>query len=197
MSENEITSNTSSKPAEFNAGRSVGRLLMVVVGMFAFGFALVPLYDVICDVTGLNGKTGDQYTEVSKQTADPNRLVTIQFLTNNNADMPWEFRPEVRSIKVHPGELNKTTFYVQNPAKRTIMAQAVPSVTPFIAASYLHKTECFCFDQQELAANESMDMPLRFIIDSEIPADIETLTLSYTLFDITDQTAEQLAVVNN
>jgi len=193
----EIAPKTSSESAGFNPRRSVSRLLMVVVGMFAFGFALVPLYDVICDVTGLNGKTGDQYTEVISQSANSDRVVTIQFLTNNNADMPWKFRPEMRSIKVHPGELNKTTFYVQNPAKRTMMAQAVPSVTPFIAASYLHKTECFCFDQQELAANESMDMPLRFIIDSEIPADIETLTLSYTLFDITDRTAGQLAVVDN
>ncbi len=197
MSKAETDSQTSSRSAGFNPGRSVGRLLMVVIGMFAFGFALVPLYDVICDVTGLNGKTGDQYTEASSQSANTDRVVTIQFLTNNNADMPWEFRPEVRSIEVHPGELNKTTFYVQNPANRTIMAQAVPSVTPFIAASYLHKTECFCFDQQELAANESMDMPLRFIVDSEIPADIETLTLSYTLFDITDRTAGQLAVVDN
>ena len=198
MSENETAPASGSNQSNSgNNMRSVTRLLMVAVGMFAFGFALVPLYDVICDVTGLNGKTGEQFTEANSQTVDPDRFVTIQFLTNNNADMPWEFRPEVRSIKVHPGELNKTTFYVQNPANRTILAQAVPSVTPFVAASYLHKTECFCFDQQELAANESMDMPLRFIIDSEIPADIETLTLSYTLFDITDQTAGQLAVVNN
>ena len=197
MSELETASKTSSESAGFNPRRSVGRLLTVVVGMFAFGFALVPLYDVICDVTGLNGKTGDQYTEAISQSADPDRVITIQFLTNNNADMPWEFRPEVRSIKVHPGELNQTTFYVQNPANRTIMAQAVPSVTPFIAAGYLHKTECFCFEQQELAASESMDMPLRFIIDSEIPEDIETLTLSYTLFDITDRTSGQLAVVDN
>ena len=103
MSENEPSMNNRHKLKAFDAKRSVLRLLMVVVGMFGFGFALVPLYDVICDVTGLNGKTGDQYTEASSQTANPDRLVTIQFLTNNNADMPWEFRPEVRSIKVHPG----------------------------------------------------------------------------------------------
>jgi cytochrome c oxidase assembly protein subunit 11 len=196
MSENEVNSENG-RAVTFNPGRSVRKLLLVAVGMFAFGFALVPLYDVICDVTGLNGKTGDQFTDTNSQSVDPNRLVTIQFITNNNAGMPWTFRPEVRSIKVHPGELTKTTFYVQNPANRTMLAQAVPSVTPFLAASYLHKTECFCFEQQELAANESMDMPLRFIIDSEIPEDIETLTLSYTLFDITEQAAGQLAVVNN
>jgi len=192
-----MRSDNSHTGVAFSAKQSVIRLFMVAAGMFAFGFALVPLYDVICDVTGLNGKTGEQFTEANSQVVDPDRLVTIQFLANNNANMPWEFRPEVRSIKVRPGELNKTTFYVQNPANRTILAQAVPSVTPFLAASYLHKTECFCFDQQELAAKESMDMPLVFIIDSEIPADIETLTLSYTLFDITDQTAGQLAAVNN
>lgn len=196
MSEHDANSDTS-RTVIFNAGRSVRKLLLVAVGMFGFGFALVPLYDVICDVTGLNGKTSDQFTDAKSQSVDPSRLVTIQFITNNNADMPWKFRPEVRSIQVHPGELTKTTFYVQNPANRTILAQAVPSVTPFMAASYLHKTECFCFDQQELAANESMEMPLRFIIDSEIPEDIETLTLSYTLFDITEQAAGQLAAINN
>jgi len=195
MSENETEPRSSSNKSKTN--RSVIRLLVAAVGMFGFGFALVPLYDVICDVTGLNGKTGGQFTEVNQETVDPDRLVTIQFIANNNAGMPWVFRPSVRSLKVHPGELNSTTFYAKNPANRTILAQAIPSVTPFVAASYIHKTECFCFGQQELAANESLDMPLRFIIDSEIPADIETLTLSYTMFDITDQTAGQLAVVNH
>ena len=97
-------------------------------------------------------------------------------------------------MKVHPGELNTTNFYVRNPARTTMTAQAVPSVTPFMAATYLHKTECFCFEQQQLASGESLDMPLRFIIDRDVPAEIETLTLSYTLFDITEQPQDQPAI---
>jgi cytochrome c oxidase assembly protein subunit 11 len=170
-----------------NEKRLVLRLLGVVVGMFAFGFALVPLYDVFCEITGANGKTAGKFTVTQAQKIDKQRVVTIQFLTNNNADMPWEFRPKKRMLKVHPGELNSTAFYVRNPANKTMVAQAVPSVSPFHAAEYLHKTECFCFDQQQLAQGEEMDMPLRFIIDADLPKDVNTLTLSYTLFDVTDQ----------
>jgi len=179
---------------QIQKNRTALKLVLVACGMFGFGFALVPLYEVFCELTGLNGKTGEQYTQTTVEVVDTDRLVTIQFLTNNNVDMPWEFRPEKRSIKVHPGELNTTSFYVRNPALTSITAQAVPSVTPFMAATYLHKTECFCFEQQELAAGESLDMPLRFIIDRDLPEEIETLTLSYTLFDITEQTQGQPAV---
>lgn len=165
------------------------RLVLVVVGMFGFGFALVPLYDLICDVTGLNGKTGDQYTVTEAQEIDENRVVKIQFIANNNAGMPWEFRPVVRTMEVVPGKMYETNFFVRNPASETITAQAVPSVSPFRAAQYLHKTECFCFEQQELLAGESLDMPLRFIVDASLPDEVTTLTLSYTIFDITDQLA--------
>ena len=174
--------------------RTVLKLVLVAFGMFGFGFALVPLYTVFCEITGLNGKTGEQYTQSTVEEIDKDRLVTIQFLTNNNVDMPWDFRPQVRSMKVHPGELNTTNFYVRNTARTTMTAQAVPSVTPFMAATYLHKTECFCFEQQQLASGESLDMPLRFIIDRDVPAEIETLTLSYTLFDITEQPQDQPAI---
>jgi cytochrome c oxidase assembly protein subunit 11 len=170
-----------------NEKRHVLRLVGVVVGMFAFGFALVPLYDVFCEITGANGKTAGQFTATETQVIDKERLITIQFLTTNNADMPWEFRPTKRMLKVHPGELNSTVFYVRNPADKTMVAQAVPSVSPFHAAEYLHKTECFCFDQQQLAQGEEMDMPLRFIIDADLPKDVNTITLSYTLFDVTDR----------
>jgi len=115
------------------------------------------------------------------------RLVTIQFLASNNANMPWEFRPKVRTMKVHPGKMNTTEFYVRNVANQTMVAQAVPSVTPFNAAEFMHKTECFCFEQQQLATGEDLDMPLRFIIDSQIPEEVTTLTLSYTLYDVTEQ----------
>jgi len=173
--------------------RTTLKLLSVTVGMFAFGFALVPLYDIICDVTGLNGKTAGQYVAQQNERVVEDRVVKIQFITNNNGEMPWEFRPETRSLEVQPGELNATNFFVRNPSGSTIMAQAVPSVTPFRAAKYLHKTECFCFNQQELASGESLAMPLRFIVDADLPKDISTLTLSYTLYDITEQISGGLA----
>jgi len=161
--------------------------------MFAFGFVMVPLYDAICDVTGLNGKTGGKYVAGESTAVKKDRLVSVQFLTNNNGSMPWEFRPEQRVVRVHPGEINSVSFYARNPAGREMTAQAIPSVSPGYAARYLHKTECFCFAQQRLAGGESVDMPLRFIIDSEIPDDITTLTLSYTLFDVSKNVENELA----
>lgn len=173
--------------------RTTLKLVGVVLGMFVFGFALVPLYDVYCQVTGANGKTASAYVLPEDGLAvDPDRWVTVQFLTNNNASMPWTFRPAVRTMKVRPGEMNQTTFYASNPASYTMTAQAIPSVAPFHAAEYLHKTECFCFEQQVLATDETIDMPLRFIIDPYLPESVQTLTLSYTLFDITDM-AESVA----
>ena len=169
------------------------RLIGVVVGMFAFGFALVPLYAVFCEITGANGKTAGQYNAAATEEVDANREVTIQFLANNNADMPWEFRPTVRKLVVRPGEVNATEFYARNPSAKNMMGQAVPSVTPFHAAEYLHKTECFCFDQQQLSGGETVDMPLRFIIDADLPKDVTTITLSYTLFDVSEQFAKELA----
>ena len=169
------------------ASKTIRQLIFVVVGMFGFGFAMVPLYDVLCDVTGFNGKTAGKYTATEVQDVREDRLVTIQFLANNNANMPWEFRLKVRTMKVHPGKLNTAEFYVRNVTGETMVAQAVPSVTPFHAAEFLHKTECFCFEQQQLEAREDLDMPLRFIIDSQIPEDVKTLTLSYTLYDVTEQ----------
>ena len=174
--------------AESNQYKTIRQLLFLVVGMFGFGFAMVPLYDLVCEVTGLNGKTAGKYVEQETQIVREDRLVTIQFLASNNANMPWEFRPKVRTLKVHPGEMNSTEFYVRNVTWETMVAQAIPSVTPFRAAEFLHKTECFCFEQQQLATGEDLDMPLRFIIDSNIPEDITTLTLSYTLYDVTEQT---------
>ena len=158
---------------------------MIAVGMFGFGFAMVPLYDLVCEVTGLNGKTGDQYISDGAEVVDEDRLVTIQFLANNNADMPWEFRPAVRSMKVNPGKMSYAEFYVKNVTGETMVAQAIPSVTPFHAAEYMHKTECFCFSQQTLMAGEDINMPLLFFIDQDIPEDVTKLTLSYTLFDVT------------
>ena len=123
---------------------------------------------------------------IASSVCDKDRLVTIQFIANNNDGMNWEFKPLVKSVKVHPGELNAVSFYARNPGESDMVAQAVPSVSPFYAAEYFHKTECFCFEQQFLAEGHEIEMPLRFIVDIELPEEINTLTLSYTLFDITE-----------
>ncbi len=180
---------------ETSPAKTIRQLVLVVVGMFGFGFAMVPLYDIMCEITGFNGKTAGKYEAADTQVVDEQRTVTIQFLASNNADMPWEFRPKVRKMTVHPGQMNTAEFYVRNITGDPMVGQAVPSVTPFKAAAYLHKTECFCFEEQQLEQGEGLDMPLRFIVDSNIPKDVKTLTLSYTLFDITEQIG--LAAVSN
>ena len=154
--------------------------------MFAFGFLLVPLYDIVCEVTGLNGKTAGRYQLSGNELVDEGRRVTVQFLTNRNANMSWSFRPQTRSVEVVPGELNEAQFFVRNDTDSTMVGKAIPSVTPFTAADYLHKTECFCFESQELKKGEELNMPLRFIVDRDIPEGLNRLTLSYTLYDITN-----------
>jgi cytochrome c oxidase assembly protein subunit 11 len=174
-----------------SVGRTVRRMLLIVVGMFGFGFALVPLYDVFCEVTGINGKSFNVARGYTPQPAgaDTSREVKIQFVATNNDGMIWEFSPSQTVMRVHPGELAETTFLAHNPASFQMVGQAIPSVQPIRAAEYFHKTECFCFNQQVLAGNQVVDMPLKFIVDRELPPDIHTITLSYTLFDVTDTVA--------
>ncbi|MBU2952863.1 cytochrome c oxidase assembly protein [Marinobacter sp. F3R08] len=154
-----------------------------VVGMFAFGFALVPLYDVFCEITGINGKTGGRYQPVEVAEADMNRTVKVQFLASNGPGMTWTFRPVVRSVDVHPGEPVTVNFYAENATTEAMVGQAVPSLSPSEGTLYFHKTECFCFNQQPLDAGESVEMPLIFIVDRDLPEHITKLTLSYTLYD--------------
>lgn len=158
----------------------------VVVGMFAFAvWVMPPLYNLFCEVTGLNGKTAGRYEAVAVA-VDTSRTVTVQFLATNNENMPWEFGPEVSSVKVHPGQELSVNYQARNTTGRDMVAQAIPSVVPFKAAEYFHKTECFCFNRQPLAAGKSADLPLRFIVDQDIPKQVHTITLSYTLFDVTE-----------
>lgn len=167
--------------------RSVWRMSLVVVAMFGFGYLLVPLYSVFCELTGLNGKTGrvDEAAVAARYEPDMSRWVTVQFVANNNVGMPWEFGPTVTSMKVHPGKIYATSFTARNPTASDMIGQAVPSVAPNKAGRYFNKTECFCFTQQPLAAGEKKDMPLRFIVDPKLPQDVKTLTLAYTVFDVT------------
>ena len=164
-------------------------LFALAVGMFGFAFALVPLYDVFCEITGLNGKTSAQAAlsdEIAASTRQTDRQVTIEFLAQTARGMPWEFRPTEGSLVVHPGEMHATTFYVRNRSQQAVRGQAVPSVSPGQAARYLKKLECFCFEQQELPAGGELEMGVSFVVDSKLPADIRELTLSYTMYRIED-----------
>jgi cytochrome c oxidase assembly protein subunit 11 len=163
------------------------KLLIVVGGMFCFGFALVPMYNALCQLTNLNGKDSAMLVSSSvKEKVDETRTVKVEFVTTVNGGRVFKFRPEQPSIEVHPGKLYTVKFYAQNQMGDAVVGQAVPSVAPWTAAKHLHKTECFCFNQQPFAGNEEKHMPVRFMLDPELPADVETVTLSYTFFDVTD-----------
>lgn len=171
--------------------RLVKRLFLGVVGMFAFGFALVPLYDVICDVTGLNGKgrTQEQYvlTEGLVPEINEQRDITVQFTVHGGLVSDWDFRPSERRMVVKPGEMNRISYSVTNPYDYPVTSQAIPSVAPNVASGYLNKIECFCFEEQVLQPGETVDMPLQFFVDPELPDRVSKLTLAYTLYDISDR----------
>lgn len=160
------------------------KLALLVVVMFGFGYLMVPIYDVLCDITGLNGKTGTvDASDVDATQIDYSREITVEFIANLNQGASWEFKPDVVRMKVHPGKLYTATYYARNTADRDVIGQAVPSVAPRAASKYFNKTECFCFSQQLFAANEVKHMPLTFIIDTDIPKTVKIVTLSYTFFD--------------
>jgi cytochrome c oxidase assembly protein subunit 11 len=163
--------------------RLAGRILLVSAAMFGFGFALVPLYDVFCRVTGLNGKTGGPVAAEVAFQPDQKRIVWVEFLANVNTQAPWTFRPQVIRMAVHPGAFYTTRYRARNPTSATHTVQAVPSVAPGLAARYLKKSECFCFRQQSFASHEERELPLRFALDPALPPEVETLSLAYTLFD--------------
>lgn len=158
-------------------------LSIVAVIMFGFGFALVPLYTMLCKATGLNGKTEGPALAGTLGEIDQSRWVTVQFLATNNANLDWKFYPKTISVKVHPGENKLIYYYAENTSGHMMTVQAIPSVTPGIAAKYIKKTECFCFTQQTFKVNEKRDMPVLFHVDNNLPKEINTLSLSYTLFN--------------
>jgi cytochrome c oxidase assembly protein subunit 11 len=163
--------------------RLAGRLVVVVVAMFGFGYLMVPLYNVFCEVTGLNGKTGRMSTEAAAGLGvDHSRTVSVEFVTSVNAGFPWTFRPLVTRVDVHPGEETQVMFEATNRGSEGSVGQAIPSVAPNGAARFFSKTECFCFSQQPLQAGETRQMPVRFVVDPKLPQGIDTLTLAYTFF---------------
>ena len=162
----------------------IASLALFVGGMLAFTFiVLPPLYAVFCEVTGLGGRTNTTAAEVDEDTAVVARDVRLEFVTTVNEYAPWEFNAELDAMEIQPGKLYEATFFARNLSDRQKVAQAVPSVAPPQAAKHFKKLECFCFSQQEFTARELKEMPVRFIIDSDLPDYIDTITLSYTFFD--------------
>jgi len=170
----------------------------VIIVMFAFGYALVPLYNTFCNILGINGKPNSSaisYDE-TQASVDQSRTITVEFIANIPTDTNWAFYPLTKKVRLHPGEMSQLAFFAQNHNDSTSTVQAIPSVTPRIAAQYLKKTECFCFNTQTLAGQEAKEMPLMFHLDPALPKDINTITLSYTLFDVTDRNIKQSKSVN-
>lgn len=163
--------------------RGIAKMVAVAIAAFAFTFALVPLYRIACEkVFGVRLERGPADVQAATAPAKAGRIVTVQFDGGVNSKLPWGFHPNQASMQVRVGEQYETTYYARNNSERAIVGSAVPSVAPARASGYFNKTECFCFTAQTLAAGEARDMPVRFIVDPALPADVKTVTLSYTFF---------------
>ena len=164
------------------------KLLVVACAMFGFGFALVPFYNKICEVTGINNVI--KRDEVSNTQVDAARTVTLEFDTNLRSELPWTFKPMEKSMQLHPGELKQAMFEIRNNSDRAITGQAIPSYGPQVAGLHFRKLECFCFTQQTLQPGEVKRMPVVFVIDKALPDDVNTITLSYTFFEVEGKTGK-------
>lgn len=173
-----------SGPASGRSNRSlVTRLAIMAACMFGFGFLMVPLYSVLCEITGFGGRTNDTVAVIpAGMQVDTGRTITVEFVAVRNEQAPWEFRPTVSSIQIHPGKLYDTSFFARNLTDHELVGQAIPSVAPGTAAKYFHKTECFCFTSQKFLAREGRDMGVQFMVDPELPEYVDRITLSYTFF---------------
>lgn len=187
-------------PSPVSHKRLIGRLLLMVAAAFAFAFALVPLYNVLCEATGFNGKSAGQKTirdgfgvgglkagSVPAARVDAGRSIRVEFTGTVMPGLPWDMRPLTLSLDVHPGELQQVSYLVRNTSDRRITGQAVPSVSPGKAAQHFEKIECFCFSQQTLGPGEAMELPLAFIVKPEVDRDISQITLSYAFFSVDGQ----------
>ncbi|TSA03415.1 MAG: cytochrome c oxidase assembly protein [Methylococcus sp.] len=159
-------------------------IVLVVIAMFGFGFALVPLYDVFCEWTGLNGKVKTEAQAETMLRVDQSRWVSVEFVTTVNGSMPLEFRAGVNKIKVHPGEYQTVAFYGRNPTEKPLIGRAIPSIAPGWTTQFLKKSECFCFNEQRFEPHQEREMVVRFAIDPELPETVGDVSLSYTFFDI-------------
>ncbi len=167
--------------------RLVRKLLWLVTGSLLFAFALVPLYDVLCSLTGLNGKTQNTAALIAKAKVDNSRWVNVQFTSSVMPGLGWNFYPKQAGIKLHPGQIETVVFVAKNTTNEVVAGQAVPSVTPGIAAVNLKKIECFCFVRQSLKPGEEKEMPLRFFVSPDLPKDVSDMTLSYSFFPAVEE----------
>lgn len=158
------------------------KLLVVAVVMFGFGFAMVPFYRALCDALGLNSVV--KVDAVTNTQVDSGRLLTVEFDANLRSNLPWTFTPVEKSVRIHPGALTQVTFEVRNRSDRPVTGQAIPSFGPQLAGRYFKKLDCFCFTQQTLAAGEARRMPVVFVVEPGLPRDVNTVTLSYTFFEV-------------
>lgn len=184
---NDIDAEQSYKAVEKKINvQMLGKLLVIAVMMFGFGYSLVPLYKRICELTGVNvlstQEASGAVAEPHNTQVDKSRTITVEFDANSRG--PWRFRPTVSSVQVHPGELTNIVYEVVNKQSRLIHAQAIPSYAPMEAAGYFKKVECFCFKQQTLGPNEAREMPVAFYVDPAVPKNVKTITLSYTFFEV-------------
>ena len=177
--------------------RLVALLVLVALLTFGFGFAMVPLYEKFCEVTGIGGRTGDQLseTEVRDLGVDESRWVTVHFDANIDSGLPWDVRPAQTFMQVRPGKLYETSYTMHNRASSLNVGQAVPSVAPGRASLYFHKTECFCFEEQPLSGGETRDMPVRFVVDPRLPRGVDMVTLSYIMYK-NEQASRAIAAVD-
>ncbi|MGB9429477.1 MAG: cytochrome c oxidase assembly protein [Gammaproteobacteria bacterium] len=173
------------RKSRLNHRKLAAKLLLMGVLMFGFGFALVPLYNAVCRLTGLNGRGVEVTSAAYAGDVDRSRTVTVQFVATTNTNLPFEFQPDTGSMRVHPGELYATSFYAKNRSSGTVEAQAVASYAPGQAAKYVHKTECFCFTHETFAPHAARHMPVKFYLDPSLPPDVNVVTISYTYFNIT------------
>ena len=158
------------------------KLLVVAVLMFGFGYAMVPFYRAICDALGLNSVV--KADTVANTQVDTGRFLTIEFDANLRSNLPWTFTPVEKSVRIHPGALTQVTFEVRNRSDRPVTGQAIPSFGPPLAGRYFKKLDCFCFTQQTLAPGEARRMPVVFVVEPGLPQDVNTVTLSYTFFEV-------------
>ena len=159
------------------------RLFLIPILMFGFGYLMVPLYDVFCDLTGLNGKTGAiSEAQANQMPVDISRKIKVEFTSSINENGPWEFHPIEPGMLVHPGKPYTTKYIAVNKQDKEVISQSVPSVTPNKAAAHFDKMECFCFTEQKFAALEKREMPVTFVVGTAVPEDVDTITLAYTLF---------------
>lgn len=180
---------TAREAAQAGVKRTVKKTLLALLGMVGFTLALIPLYDVFCEITGLNGKTADSAQIISARGVDESRQIRVQLVTRSGSGLPWRLEALDPVVTVHPGQISQVRFQFTNVGSERSSGRAVPSVSPSAGARHFRKMECFCFEQQWLTAGESMQLPLVFQVDPDLPADIKTLTLAYTLYPMDEVVA--------